>query len=105
VSELIEQLRAQAVTLRQENSAPWHYGGRQDEISLADMIDGMLEMHPPCDCRACERQGAPTGCARCRDLYEACGTGTFYPCATLTLLASHVTAVLSGYTQTAREGR
>jgi hypothetical protein len=35
-------LAAAAERLRQENSAPWHYGGRPCELAVADLIDGTL---------------------------------------------------------------
>jgi hypothetical protein len=36
-------LAAAAERLRQENSAPWHYGGRPGEFAVADLIDGIMD--------------------------------------------------------------
>jgi hypothetical protein len=97
VSELMEQLREQAAELREEGK--WltrpikgkrqiviTYG--QHLLSLADLIDGMLGRHRP--------GGGSIGSVCMQD-------GTSMPCADLVDLASHVSDVLSDYTQTAHE--
>jgi hypothetical protein len=109
VSELVEQLRAQSGQLRnvahtmileteqqrvtrQRREAEWR--------SLADLIDGMIGRHLPEQAMLeLTEQGAKTAGVVCEHDWED------WPCPDIRDIACHVSAVLSGYTQTAREGR
>jgi hypothetical protein len=106
VSELVERLRAQSVELREragrfaEKERP--YGGQTDDasLSLADLIDGMLTRHLPEQAMLeLTEQGAKTAGVVCEHDWED------WPCPDIRDIASHVSAVLSGYTQTARESQ
>lgn len=105
MSDTVEQLRAQAVELREpisdihgtEYQIPPH-------VSLADLIDGMLAEHK-IDGHGPQFAGGNVYDA---DAWcETCGSAALDDgaCPSLRLLAKHVTAVLSGCTQTAREAQ
>lgn len=107
MSDLVEQLRAQAAELRAEEPSTVAYPGgairfdwqRDWFVSLADLIDGMLELNsrtiqdPEPDLRTLTPDQA----------YTLGGNNVMYEA--LPLLHAHVSTVLSGCTQTAREAQ
>jgi hypothetical protein len=87
VSELVEQLRARSETLLRRADLSPNVLLSDAYRSLADLIDVMIGRHQP------DSDGY---CAHCVENW---------PCPDIKDIAGHVSAVLSGYTQTAREGR